>query len=69
MALNLTENAKKYIKIGVITVGVGLLGFAGYKLMNKPSSGSKSSGSNSLKGIGGRKKRKKSKKQKVLSLN
>ena len=71
MALNLTENVKKYIKYGVITVGVGVAGFAIYKIATKKPTGAKSA--NSLKGIDGvkrrRRKGKKSKKNKVLKLN
>lgn len=41
MALTLSENAKKYLKIGLVALGVGAAGLAVYKMSqnsNKPSS-------------------------------
>lgn len=35
MALTLSENAKKYIKIGLVALGVGAAGFAVYKMSQK----------------------------------
>jgi hypothetical protein len=65
MNLNLTENAKRYIKWGAIAVGVGVAGFVVYKATKKPKAALATSQKAALSGVGKRKKRKTKKTKKT----